>query len=45
MSMKKQLTELDVKLKALTFRVKRSDEILAKGERAATKYRTVLAHL
>ena len=37
MSMKKQLMELDMKLKALNFRDKRSDEILAKGEQATVE--------
>ena len=35
MSLKKQLTELDVKLKALTFPIKRSHEVIGKGEKTA----------
>ena len=35
MSLKKQVTEMEAKLKVLQFRVKRSDEILDKGERSA----------
>ena len=37
MSLKKQLTELDVKLKALHFRVNRSNEIIEKGDRSAVE--------
>ena len=37
MSLKKQLAELDVKLKALTFRAKRSDEVIEKGEKTAVE--------
>ena len=37
MSLKKQLSEMDAKLKALQFRLKRTDEILSKGERIAVK--------
>ncbi|CAB4021652.1 Hypothetical predicted protein, partial [Paramuricea clavata] len=33
----KQLAELDVKLKALTFRTKRSDEVIEKGEKTAVE--------
>jgi hypothetical protein len=37
MSLKKQITELETKLKALNFRIKRCDEILQKGEKAAVE--------
>ena len=37
MSLKKQLSEMDAKLKALQFRLKRTDEILSKGERIAVE--------
>ena len=35
MSLKNQLSYMDAKLKALQFRIKRSEEILAKEERIA----------
>ena len=37
MSLKKQLAELDVKLKALTFRTKRHYEVIEKGEKTAVE--------
>ena len=33
MSLKKQLAEFDAKLKALSFRLKRSNEVISKGEK------------
>jgi hypothetical protein len=35
--MKKQQTEMDAKLKALNFRIKRSEEVLGNGDRAAVE--------